>query len=55
MPEEDFDSGLLKTVNWYLGNMDWVSRIQTGAYRDWLLKNYGTDESAEFNLASRSN
>jgi dTDP-glucose 4,6-dehydratase len=55
MPEEDFDSGLLKTVNWYLGNMNWVSRIQTGAYRDWLVKNYGTDEGAKFNLAARSN
>jgi dTDP-glucose 4,6-dehydratase len=32
-PVEDFDSGLRKTVEWYLANQEWVSHISTGAYR----------------------
>jgi dTDP-glucose 4,6-dehydratase len=42
-PEENFDSGLQKTVQWYLANSEWVSRVQTGAYRDWLNTNYHSD------------
>ncbi len=40
-PEETFETGLQKTINWYLENADWVSTIQTGAYRDWIQKHYG--------------
>jgi dTDP-glucose 4,6-dehydratase len=40
-PAETFESGLRKTVRWYLDNAEWVERVQTGAYRDWLTANYG--------------
>jgi dTDP-glucose 4,6-dehydratase len=36
----DIDSGLLATVNWYLENPDWVLRVKSGAYREWLSQNY---------------
>jgi len=32
-PEETFDSGMLKTVQWYLDNLDWCRRVQDGSYR----------------------
>lgn len=38
---ESFDSGLRKTVPWYLENSNWVDQVRSGAYRDWLQKNYG--------------
>ena len=41
-PAETFDTGIRKTVNWYLQNQSWVSRVQSGAYRDWIAKNYET-------------
>jgi len=40
-PSETFDSGIGKTVQWYLAHQDWVAHVQSGAYRDWLTKNYG--------------
>ena len=39
-PAETFESGLRKTVAWYLANADWVGRVQSGAYRDWVDANY---------------
>jgi dTDP-glucose 4,6-dehydratase len=39
-PAETFESGIRKTVEWYLANTDWVARVQSGAYRDWVAKNY---------------
>ncbi|SDA46828.1 MULTISPECIES: dTDP-glucose 4,6-dehydratase [unclassified Janthinobacterium] len=39
-PAETFDSGIRKTVQWYLDNQEWVSNVQSGSYRDWLEKNY---------------
>jgi dTDP-glucose 4,6-dehydratase len=39
-PREDFDSGLMKTVQWYLTHHDWVAHVQSGEYRHWLEKNY---------------
>jgi len=39
-PAETFESGIRKTVQWYLDNQDWVSNIQSGAYREWVEKNY---------------
>jgi dTDP-glucose 4,6-dehydratase len=39
-PAESFDSGLRKTVRWYLDHADWVADVQSGAYRDWLAANY---------------
>ena len=40
-PAENFETGLRKTVQWYLDNPRWVERIRTGAYRDWIDANYG--------------
>ena len=39
-PAETFDSGIRKTVEWYLANDDWVKNITTGAYRNWIEKQY---------------
>ena len=39
-PAEGFESGLRKTVRWYLENGDWVESVRTGAYREWIAKNY---------------
>jgi dTDP-glucose 4,6-dehydratase len=39
-PEETFDSGIRKTVQWYLDNQDWVVNVQSGDYQNWLKKNY---------------
>ncbi|MCY1271254.1 dTDP-glucose 4,6-dehydratase [compost metagenome] len=39
-PAETFESGLRKTVEWYLSNQDWVADVVSGAYRDWLDLNY---------------
>ena len=39
-PAETFATGIRKTVQWYLDNAEWVANVQSGAYRDWLTKNY---------------
>lgn len=39
-PAETFASGIRKTVEWYLNNQSWVENVQTGAYRNWVSKNY---------------
>ena len=39
-PAETFETGIRKTVAWYLEHSDWVGRVQSGAYREWLAKNY---------------
>jgi dTDP-glucose 4,6-dehydratase len=39
-PAETFESGIRKTLRWYLDNNDWVSRVQSGAYREWVATNY---------------
>lgn len=39
-PAETFDSGIRKTVEWYLDNAAWVHNVQSGAYRDWVKKQY---------------
>ena len=39
-PEETFESGLRKTVQWYLDNPGWVSRVKSGEYLRWLEINY---------------
>jgi dTDP-glucose 4,6-dehydratase len=40
-PQERFDTGLRRTVEWYLGNAAWVDHVASGAYRDWINVNYG--------------
>lgn len=44
-PAETFETGIRKTVRWYLDNADWVSQVQSGAYREWVSRNYA-DRSA---------
>jgi dTDP-glucose 4,6-dehydratase len=39
-PAETFESGMRKTVQWYLQNPDWVSNVASGAYRDWIDRQY---------------
>ena len=39
-PAETFESGIRKTVQWLLDHEDWVARVQSGAYRDWVATNY---------------
>ncbi|KJV29542.1 spore coat protein [Aquitalea magnusonii] len=40
-PAETFESGIRKTVEWYLDNQDWVSNVTSGNYRQWLEQHYG--------------
>ncbi len=40
-PSVSFQEGLDRTVRWYLDNADWVRRVRTGAYREWITQNYG--------------
>jgi dTDP-glucose 4,6-dehydratase len=39
-PAEEFESGLRKTVAWYLEHGAWIENVRTGAYRDWIRRNY---------------
>ena len=45
-PAETFDSGIRKTVQWYLDNQDWVANVQSGGYRDWIATHYGAAVTA---------
>ncbi|MCK9330169.1 MAG: dTDP-glucose 4,6-dehydratase [Candidatus Cloacimonetes bacterium] len=36
----DFETGLRKTINWYLSNTNWINNIKSGTYKNWLQKNY---------------
>lgn len=40
-PEESFETGIRKTVQWYLAHPQWVANVQSGAYRQWTEKHYG--------------
>ncbi len=40
-PAETFQTGIRKTVQWYLDHPDWVAQVQSGAYRDWVAMQYG--------------
>ncbi|WP_237932508.1 dTDP-glucose 4,6-dehydratase [Buttiauxella sp. S19-1] len=40
-PQETFESGIRKTVDWYLTNQQWVENIKSGAYKSWIEQNYG--------------
>ena len=40
-PEETWESGLLKTINWYQANDRWVERARSGAYREYYIRQYG--------------
>jgi dTDP-glucose 4,6-dehydratase len=40
-PKESFESGLRRTISWYLENQSWVTRVKSGAYQDWVKQHYG--------------
>ncbi|WP_024304062.1 dTDP-glucose 4,6-dehydratase [Pseudogulbenkiania sp. MAI-1] len=40
-PAETFETGIRKTVQWYLDNQAWVHNVTSGAYRDWVAQQYG--------------
>ncbi len=39
-PAETFETGIRKTVQWYLDNPEWVANVQSGAYKDWVAQQY---------------
>lgn len=39
-PSETFETGIRKTVNWYLENKQWVENVKSGAYQEWIKKHY---------------
>jgi dTDP-glucose 4,6-dehydratase len=41
-PEETFETGVRKTVQWYLSHSDWVEEVTSGSYRAWIGQNYGS-------------
>jgi dTDP-glucose 4,6-dehydratase len=45
--EESFETGLRKTVAWYLANADWVENVTSGAYQQWINQNYANREANE--------
>ncbi len=40
-PKETFESGLEKTIQWYIAQTEWIGAIKTGSYREWIDTNYG--------------
>jgi len=40
-PQETFESGIRKTVRWYLDNQQWVDNVKSGSYKTWIEQNYG--------------
>jgi len=43
--QESFETGLRKTVEWYLANPKWIENVTSGAYQQWVDKNYGDREA----------
>lgn len=39
-PKESFETGIRRTIEWYLSNPDWIESVQSGAYQTWLNQNY---------------
>ncbi|MEN9775736.1 MAG: hypothetical protein RL322_2806 [Pseudomonadota bacterium] len=39
-PEHRFDTGMARTIDWYLEHPEWVASVQSGAYRDWIARQY---------------
>ncbi|MEP7154175.1 MAG: dTDP-glucose 4,6-dehydratase [Betaproteobacteria bacterium] len=44
--QENFESGIRKTVEWYLANPEWVRSVTSGDYRQWMQQQYGTKAAA---------
>jgi dTDP-glucose 4,6-dehydratase len=45
-PAETFESGIRKTVQWYLDNRTWTADVRSGAYREWMSLQYGAAAEA---------
>lgn len=45
-PQETWQSGLQKTIEWYRENTPWIERTRSGAYRDYYRQHYGTEVGA---------
>ena len=45
-PRETFETGLAKTVAWYLDNAEWVAQVRSGEYRKWVETNYAKRQTA---------
>jgi dTDP-glucose 4,6-dehydratase len=39
-PQESFETGIRKTIQWYLDNQEWVRNVTSGDYKKWVEKNY---------------
>ncbi len=50
-PGTTLSAGLRKTVHWYLEHQSWVANVQSGAYMEWIKKNYGSAFNDEVKLA----
>ena len=44
-PQETFETGLRKTVEWYLSNTEWVNHIKDGTYQQWMDQNYSARDA----------
>ncbi len=40
-PDESFETGIGKTIKWYLDNNEWIDRVKSGEYRNWIKRHYG--------------
>jgi dTDP-glucose 4,6-dehydratase len=47
-PKESFETGLRKTVQWYINNPEWIRRVRTGEYRQWIKSNYNMQGRGNF-------
>lgn len=47
-PQESFETGLRKTVDWYINNPEWIRRVRTGEYRQWIKTNYDMQGRGKF-------
>ncbi|MFO3907466.1 dTDP-glucose 4,6-dehydratase [Enterobacter hormaechei] len=45
VPQETFESGIRKTIEWYLSHTDWIKNVQSGDYKNWIEQNYGERKS----------
>jgi dTDP-glucose 4,6-dehydratase len=46
-PLETFETGIRKTVDWYLANANWVANVQNGSYLEWKARQYGQASEAQ--------
>jgi dTDP-glucose 4,6-dehydratase len=45
-PRETFETGLRKTVEWYLNNTEWIQDVTSGSYREWIAAHYSTQSTS---------